>query len=337
MPRLSLVTGATGFVGRAVVRRLLAEGETVRAVVLPGDPLTAELRASSGADRLEIVEGDVTDFSAIAPAFTGVARVFHVAALVHAWAPWSRFRAVNVGGTQNVARAAREHDVERLVHVSTTDVFGMPHGDEPMDEGSPFRLWDEPYPDTKIEAEMWLWPFAEQTALPLTVIYPGWVYGPGDRAFFPGLCEAIEQGILVFWKRDLRLDWVYVDNLADACIAAGADPAAAGQGYIVHDDTAGPTLRQVCAELAAVVGKPAPRRHVPYRVMLGAARVCESVWRTLRLRGAPPLRRVDVKAFGFQWQLSAAKIRRHLGWTPRVDVRQGMQAALDDLRQRRGG
>ena len=242
----ALVTGAAGFVGLSLVRRLRDDGERVRALALPGDRRLPELRALD----VEVVEADVTDAAAIAPHFAGVERVFHVAALVHGWHPWERYRAVNVGGTQAVARAARAAGARRLVHISTSDVFGIPRHGEIIDESHPFDYWREPYPDTKIEAEQWLWEFHRESGLPISVIYPGWVYGPGDEALFPGFAQAIRDGLLVFWQRDTKLAWAHVDNLADAIVMVGRDPAAVGQGYLVHDDADGPTLEEVSARLA---------------------------------------------------------------------------------------
>src|SRR5262250_40474 len=95
----SLVTGASGFVGLAIVRRLLAEGDRVRALTLPGDRRLAELRGLGSADRLEVVEVDLTDGAAVPAHFAGVTRVFHTAALVHGWHPRQRYHAVNVDGT----------------------------------------------------------------------------------------------------------------------------------------------------------------------------------------------------------------------------------------------
>ncbi len=328
--RVSLVTGAAGFVGQALVRRLLAEGDTVRALALPGDRGLDALRAEAPPG-LEVVEADVTVFDRIEAAFAGVARVFHTAALVHAWAPFARFRAVNVGGTQNVARAALAHGVARFVHVSTSDVFGIPHGGETLDEGSPFRLWSEPYADSKIEGEQWLWQFHRQTGLPVSVIYPGWVYGPGDRAFFPSLATAIRGGQMLFWCRGARLAWAYIDNLVDACLMASADPVAIGNGYLVHDGADGPTLEDVCARIAAAIGASPPRRYIPYPLALGAAHVLQLVWRGLHLQSPPPLLSVDVKAFGRQFRLASEKARRQLGWEPRVSVEDGMRAAIAAL------
>jgi nucleoside-diphosphate-sugar epimerase len=319
----ALVTGAAGFVGQALVKRLRADGERVRALALPGDPRLPELRALD----VEVVEADVTDGAALAPHVRGVERIFHAAALVHGWHPWTRYRAVNVGGTQTVARAAHAAGVHRLVHVSTSDVFGIPRLGGVIDESWPYETWGEPYPDTKIEAERWLWRFQRESGLPVSVIYPGWVYGPGDEAFFPALARAIRDGLLVFWQRDTRLAWGHVANLADAVVLVSTDPAAVGQGYLVHDDADGPTLEQLCARLAAVLGRPFTPRYVPYPVALAAATVLQSVWRLLRLRGAPPVSTSDVKAFGFRFRLSTAKLRA-LGWTPRIGIAEGMEQAF---------
>ena len=329
--RVSVVTGAAGFVGAALVRRLAAEGDQVRAVVLPGDPLIGSLRAAVPGDQLELVEADVTSYATLAPALAGAWRVFHTAALVHAWAARERFDAVNVGGASNVARAVLAYGVPRLVHLSTTDVFGLPEGDRVLDEAAPFRPWDEPYADTKIAAERLLWESRRAHGLPLSVVYPGWVYGPGDRAFFPALAAAISGGFMGFWGRDVRLPWTYVENLVDACVRVSVEERALGQGYIVYDTLEGPTLEEVCGAIAARIAAPPPTRHVPYRLALGVARAMEIVWRAARARTPPPLLSVDVKAFGLQSRFSNAKVRRDLGWSPRVGVEDGMRHALDFL------
>jgi 2-alkyl-3-oxoalkanoate reductase len=328
---LSLVTGAAGFVGQALVRRLLADGGHVRALVLPGEAAAEELRARAN-DRLEIVAGDVTDAACMERACAGVARVFHTAAVVHAWTTWERFRSVNVGGTRNIATAAHAAGVERFVHVSTSDVFGIAYTSKVLDEASPFRRWNEPYPDTKIEAEEWLWQFHRSSGLPLSVIYPGWVYGPGDKAFFPGFAHAIKDGPMLFWCRNVRLAWVYIDNLVDACMLAGTHPAAVGRGYLVHDGNDGPTLQDVCARIADRIGAPRPTRHAPYGLVLSAAWLLERVWRAGGSTSPPPLRTVDVKAFGYQWNLSNQRVRDELGWSSRVGSDEGMRTALDYLR-----
>lgn len=327
----SLVTGAAGFVGLALVRRLRADGEAARALALPGDRRLPELRALG----VEVVEADVTDFAAVAPHLAGIERVYHVAALVHGFHPWARYRAVNVGGTQNVARAAHAAGVNRFVHVSTSDVFGIPAAGVVLDESRPYAPWGEPYPDTKIEAERWLWQFHRDSGLPVAVINPCWVYGPGDEALFPGFAQAIRDGFLVFWQRDTTLAWVHVANLADAIVLAGREPAAIGQGFLVHDDADGPTLEAVCARLASIIGKPFRPRYVPYGVAHAGVAGLQALWRLLRLKGGPPLLTNDVKSFGHRFRFSNAKLRA-LGWTPRIAVDEGMQQAFAWFAARQG-
>jgi len=332
--QVSVVTGASGFVGGALVRRLLAEGDEVRAIVLPNDPLARELYEIDAPGRLRIVTGDVTDTASIAPAFESADRVFHTAALVHAWAPLDRFQRVNVGGTRNVAEVALAAGVTRLVAISTSDVFGLPRGDEVFDESSPRHRWNEPYADSKIEAEQWLWRLHRDSVMPLSIIYPGWVYGPGDRAFFPGLADAIASRTMLFWYRGARLPFVYIDNLVDACLLAASSPRALGRGFIIYDSN-DLTMEDLCARIATAIGARRPRLHVSYGLAHAAASLMQTTWRLLRRPTPPPLMTVDVKAFGKQWFFSNARARQELGWEPKVSFEDGLALAIEDLVRRR--
>ncbi len=321
---LNLVTGATGFIGQALVRRLLTNGEHVRAVVLADDPGTSELRRLDS-EQLQIVTADITDRDAVDAVCDDIGRVFHAAALVHAWAPIEAYRRVNVDGTRNLAEAAFLRGIDRFIHLSTSDVFGLPRDDRPLDESSPFREWNEPYQDTKIEAEVWLWRFHRERGLPLSVVYPGWVYGPGDRAFFPSLAAAIRDGSMMFWQRDLWLPWVYIDNLIDACVLVAGRSDTLGEGYLAYDGDDGPTLQEVCNRIATAIGCKQPTRHIPPTLARLGAKASQ-----LFARGEPLLRTSDVKAFGYEWKFSNAKLRG-LGWEPQIATEDGMRRAIEAL------
>ena len=148
----------------------------------------------------------------------------------------------------------------------------------------------------------------------MTVIYPGWIYGPGDHAFFPSLAQAIADGFMLFWYRGARLPWVYIDNFVDACILA-AHPAPPGTATSCTT-AAGPTLRRCAPRSLAPSGRVRRGDHVPYAAALRRSRR-RVQWDLARSRACAahrPLLTVDVKAFGPPaFRLSNEKICA-LGW-----------------------
>jgi len=127
----------------------------------------------------------------------GMEIVFHCAAVVTDWAPKSLFQEVTVGGAENMCRAACETGVSRFVDISTCDVFGIIE-DKVMDESFPLSPWNELYPDYKIQSEEIMWRYHKEKGLPVTMVYPLWVYGEGDQTFVPLLADAIVKKNLIF-------------------------------------------------------------------------------------------------------------------------------------------
>jgi len=324
--KTALVTGATGFVGGHLVRAALARGYLVRALVLPDDPGEAALRARG----VEIVTGDVRDLEPVRRAVGGSEVVFHCAALVSDWAPRRLFFEVTVGGTANVCLAAAEARVSRLVYISTNDVFGLDES-RVLDERSPRKRWHEPYPDAKIAAERVAWRFRFERGLPVTMVYPCWVYGEGDRVFLPALAEAILRRDLVFWRNGALVWPTYVENLADLLLLIAEDARAVGQGYIVHDGEPA-TLEELCAAIATALGVPPVRVHIPYGAAFAAALILESVWTLLRRKKRPLLTTYAVKNLGSRLRFSIEKAARELGWRPKVPFKTGLARTLEWLR-----
>jgi 2-alkyl-3-oxoalkanoate reductase len=181
------ITGATGFVGTHLVNTNLAKGNTVRAFVLPNDP---ELKNLLGKN-VEIVYGDIRNYDDIKKGLTDdIDIIFHCAAFVSDWGKREIFEQVMINGTENVCRAAAEANVKRLVKISTNDVFGL-REDVVMDETFPLTPWNEPYPDTKLLAEEIAWNYYNEKNLPVTMVYPCWIFGPGDKTFVPHLADAV--------------------------------------------------------------------------------------------------------------------------------------------------
>jgi nucleoside-diphosphate-sugar epimerase len=321
------VTGGTGFVGNALVRRLAGAAAEVRVLALPDDPQADAIQSLGGSVR--VLTGDVCRPETLTSALRGADLAFHCAAVVTDWAPRPVYNKVNVEGTENVLAAAMEAGVRRLLHVSTNDVFGLGE-DRVMDETFPLSPWGEPYPDTKIAAERACWRAHGSGRVEVSMVYPCWVYGPGDSTFVPELAEAIEEGTMVLWRPDCLVWPNYVENLVDLMLLAATRPEGAGQGYLAHDGFS-LTLDDFCHRIAERLGTPPPTRVLPRWAAMTAARAMEGTGRFLRRTSRPLLTTYIVKNLGARLQFSIDKARRELGWEPQVGFEEGFAAAMDAL------
>ena len=321
-----LITGATGFIGGNLVKGNLAKGNKVRAMVLPGDPGAALLKERG----VEVVEGNVRDYNSIRKAMEGMEIVFHCAAVVTDWAPKSLFQEVTVGGAENMCRAAIEVGVSRFVDMSTCDVFGIIE-DRVMDESFPLKPWNEPYPDYKIQSEKIMWKYYKEKGLPVTMVYPCWVFGEGDLTFVPLLADSIVKKDLIFWRKDALVWPTYIDNLVDLLLLISEDPRAVGNGYLVHDGEF-TTLQEFCTEIARTLGVPPITTHIPYGVAYAASWVMELIWNVLGIKTRPLLTTYTVKNLGSRFRFSIAKAERELGWKPKISYKEGMATTMKWLK-----
>lgn len=322
-----LITGATGFIGGNVVKANVAKGNSVRALVLPGDAGEAGLKKQG----VEVINGDIRDYDCVRRAVGDVDIIFHAAAVVTDWAPKKFFWDVTVGGAENICRAAVDAKVSRLVDISTCDVFGT---DESiiMNEDLPLKYWGEPYADSKIDAEKIMRRYHKNQGMPLTMVYPLWVYGAGDQTFVPLLADAIIKKEMMFWRQDAIVWPTYIDNLVDLMMLISEDERAIGNGYLVHDGES-TTLEEFCAGIAKTMGVSPPKTHIPYWSAMTAARVMEFVWKLFRIRTRPLLTTYAVTNLGSRFRFSIDKARRELGWEPRISYREGFQKTMEWLKE----
>ena len=183
---VTLVTGATGFIGGALAAALRDHGDDVRGLVR--DPDRARGVAPDG---VELVTGDVTDPASLRAAVAGVDRVFHTAGLVGDWLDPRAARRVNVEGTRNLLAAADAAGVGRFVHMSSLSVLGTRHH-HGTDETGAYGYGD-PYTDTKVDSERVVREFRSLSDMETVCLRPGFVYGPGDRQVVPGLLDALRR------------------------------------------------------------------------------------------------------------------------------------------------
>lgn len=316
----SLVTGASGFVGKPLCAELLRRGHSVRAALRSAiTPVEDVEVAAVGA-----IDGE-TDWT---DALQGVDVVFHLAARVHvmkeaAADPLAKFLKVNLHGTENLARQAARAGVKRLVYVSSIKVNGEKTG-----ATQPFTELDEPNPQdpygiSKWQAEQALLRIAQDTGLEVVIVRPPLVYGPAAKGNFPKLLAAIDKGVpLPLAGADNARSLVYVGNLADALIACATHPAAAGQTYLVRDGEDISTAALI-EKIARALGRSNRSFYFPPRLLRAAAAALGRSEQAGRLFDS--------------LRVSDAKIRGELGWTPPYTMEQGLCATADWYRSRTSG
>jgi nucleoside-diphosphate-sugar epimerase len=324
LPRV-LVTGAGGFTGLALARHLAERGHPVRGLVR--NPAHAGALTAAG---VEVMAGDIRDAALVRRAVAGVDLVYHLAAVFRrVGVPDSEYRTVHVDATRQLIEAAAESGVGRLVHCSTVGVHGDVRGDAPATEDAPFHPMDI-YQQTKLEGEWMARETARRTGLPLTVVRPGPIYGPGDRRLFKLIGGVARRRFKILGSGRPRFQMVYVDDLIEGFRLAGEHPDAVGRTYIVTGSEA-PTLRQLVDEIAEIAEVPPPKLRLPVWPfwLLGAA--CEAVCIPLRIE--PPIFRRRVKFFTSNRWFDTSRARDELGYVPKVPLREGLTRTIESYRQ----
>jgi nucleoside-diphosphate-sugar epimerase len=254
-----LVTGAAGFLGSHVIDRLLARGARPRALVHPRGPVRRLAEAGVGIYAADLGR---CDRSAIAPALAGVDCVLHCAARTGPWGPAAEYERTNVRGLEFLARTAIAAGVRRFVHVSSITVHGN-NVRGAADEDSPLRAEPNPYSRSKVAGEKLLWRMINAENAPVTIVRPGWIYGPGDTASFARLARTIGQGrMIMIGSGKNRLPLIYAADAAEGVVLAGEAGRAEGRSYLLVNDEP-VTQREFLAAIAAGLGAPAPTRRIP--------------------------------------------------------------------------
>ena len=326
---LCLVTGATGFIGGRLVGRLLGEGRRVRGLARAGSD-TSVLEDLD----VEIAVGDLASPSSLAQAMEGCDRVFHCAALVSDWATVQEIVRANVEGTRNLLEASAEASVRRFVHFSTTDVYGHP-GARGIGEGHVARGFRNWYAQTKLDAEAEVCRVEATAQLDTVILRPATVYGPGSRDVIGEIARAIAGGHMLLIDGGRAIAGLcYIENLIDAALLALDHDAAPGEAFNVSDGVE-VTWREFADDLAQGIGARRVRFSLPYAPASAIALALEHGYRLLRrstgLSTPPLLSRQAVQVLGRSQDFSNGKLRRTLGWEPRVDYTTGLALTVDWL------
>ncbi len=315
------VTGATGFTGGALAKRLRSDGHEVVALVRPSSDTSSLLEAG-----VECVVVDLQDAAAIGRVFAQaeITAVFHIAAAYRTeLADESEFFAVNVDATRALLQATKDAGIERFVHCSTVGVQGAIE-DAPASEDYRMNPGDH-YQESKLEGEKVALEFAS-AGLGVSVVRPVGIYGPGDTRFLK-LFRAINKGVfLMIGSGKTLYHLTYIDDLIDGMLLAASHKDAIGQVFTL----CGPEytdLNELVRRLANVLQKPTPKLRIPAWPVVWAAHVCD--WICKRLGVQAPLYPRRVEFFLLDRAFTEAKARDLIGYHPRIKLDTGLRRTFD--------
>lgn len=318
----TLVTGGTGFIGSAVVRRLVAEGEDVRVLVRPN----ADRRNLDGL-AVEIASGDLLEPASLMAALAGCDALFHIAADYRLWVPDPKpLYSTNVDATKSLMRAAGDRGVARIVYTSSVAALATSVGGRPSDEEAPVDIDDMigHYKRSKFLAEAAVRAMVERDGLPAIIVNPSMPLGPRDVKPTPTgrvIIEAARGRIPAFV--DTGLNVVHVDDVAAGHLLAFAK-GTVGERYILGGQDM--TLGQILAAVATLRGRRPPRFRLPHGAIMPFAYAAQAL---AHLTGREPLVSVDGLRMARKTMFySSAKAERELGYRARP-AEQALRDALD--------
>jgi nucleoside-diphosphate-sugar epimerase len=325
-----LVTGAAGFVGGHVTDLLQSLGERPRALVHPKD--NAERLERAGVD---VRRGDIADCVALQRAVRGVDRVLHCAARMGPWGPPAEYQRTNVCALETLIRTAVAAGVTRVVHVSSITVHGNNLGGT-CDESAPLREEPNPYSRSKVAGERLLSRMICEEGAPVTLVRPGWIYGPRDHASFARLARRIEQHkMMMVGSGGNHVPLIYVRDVARGVVLASESEDAEGRCYILVNDEP-VTQRDFITAIAQALGAPLPSGRIPYGLAISVGALAERVGHLVRGRRPPPVTRFGIQMLGGENRFSIARARHELGFAPLVDLAEGVGRSVDWYRAATG-
>lgn len=306
-----LVTGSRGMLGSA----------TARAMAMAGHEVTVLQRGDSALPYPQI-RADICDAAALAEACRGQEAVVHLAARVSITGAWREFERTNVQGTQALLKAAQHAGVQRFVYVSSPSVA---HAGQSIVGGGADRADPKAarssYSRSKAIAENLV---LAQSDFACVAIRPHLVWGPGDEQLVGRIVDRAQRGRLVLIDRGAALiDTTYVDNAADALVAAvERAPEIHGRAFVVSNGEPR-TVRELLSAIATAAGAPAPTRQVPAIVARTAGRVIETLWQVSRRPGEPPMTQFLAEQLSTAHWFAQQDTRAALQWEPRVSIDEG--------------
>jgi nucleoside-diphosphate-sugar epimerase len=316
-----LVTGGGGFLGQAIVRRLLDRGDRVR-VFNRGH--YAELEAMG----VVCFQGDIADPNAVSHACLGVEAVIHVAAKAGSGLVRSDFFNANVIGTNNVLDACQRHEIPYLVHTSSPSVVHAGGDIEGGDETLPYpSFYSAPYPETKALAERAVLA-THSSGLQACALRPHLIWGPGDNQLLPRLIEKNRTRGIRLPAPDKRIDTVYIDNAADAHVLALdaliKRTGAAGRAFFISNGEP-IAIEEMMSRLLVAVGQTPNIKTISPKLAHCLASGVEAYWRWTKRTDEPPVSRFVIEHLETAHWYRLDQAKQYLAYQPSVSLSEGFQ------------
>jgi len=322
------VTGATGYIGNNLAKRLAAEGHTIYALCR-----SAEKASLLAHDNIKICDGDITDIKSVRTAMSGCEQVYHLAAYARVWAKdTSQYYLLNVEGTKNVLDAARELGIEKIVVTSTAGVLG-PSGDRPVKEDDE-RIGNilNEYEETKAQSEILCKDYCNKYNMHIVIVNPPRVYGPGVESESNGVTRLVRFYLAGKWKiipgdGNGTGSYVHVDDVVNGHILA-MEKGRSGERYILSGVNI--SYKDFFSLLAIVSGKKVNLYPLPVWMMMLAG---YAIMGYAKVTGKPPLITPKwIRKYLYNWSLSCEKAQRELGYTYR-SLEEGLRQTVDWVKQ----
>jgi nucleoside-diphosphate-sugar epimerase len=320
-----LVTGATGFTGKALALKLNELGWEVRVIVRNPQKVNFPDVAA-----YEIFAGDIVDEKVVEKAVMGVDIVFHIAAVFREGGlPDQVYHDVHVSATLNLLKAAKKYGVKKFIHCSTGGVHGHIEN-PPANEGYRYSPEDI-YQITKLKGELKAIEFYKETGLPVSVIRPTPIYGPGDMRLLKLFKMAMHPITILLGNGKIFYHLVYIDDLVNGFILASEKDEAVGESFLIGGPNI-PNLNELIDTIAETIGSSKTKIHLPALPVQIAGTLCEKV--CIPLGVDPPIYRRRVDFFVKSRAFDIAKAKMKLDYMPKVSFKEGIIKTADWYKQK---
>lgn len=322
-----LVTGATGFIGRRVVYKLLQKGIDVKVLALPNEAIPSEW-----ADKIKVLRGSISDPRSVEEASAGARTIVHLVAIVTDWGDEKKYWEVTVEGSRLIFGQAVQNQA-RVVLASSIAVYGDLIHSQSCPEETPYGKTFGPYSRTKQAQEKLAWDFFKNKSMRLSVVRPANVYGPGSGPWLHDVIDVLQSGSPgLISGGEMNAGLAYVDNVADVLILAGSTERAIGRAYNACDGL-DVTWKKYFTDLADMIGVGNPKS-LPAPLAAVGAYLMEGVYKLFGIQKRPLITREALNLVGSDNRIPNERIKNELGYTPQVSYAEGLERIREYIDQK---